>query len=148
MSRTKVWALTTGSYSDYSIKALFTKKRLAKAAMLVNKADSEAWSYGDENVETFYLYDEVPEPSTTWYYQANLWDDGTVTEERLTSTTALPWNHWWGEGTERPHVRYVRAPIHQNRGGRLEVRGSDEQAVKQAFSDNKARIRVERAGIT
>ena len=32
-------------------------------------------------------------------------------------------------------------------GGRLEVRGSDEQAVKQVFGDNKARILAEKAGI-
>jgi hypothetical protein len=143
---TKIYAVTTGSYSDYRVKALFTSKKLAKAAAEATAADTESW-YGDASVETFHIYDEVPEKATAWYYQANLWDDGTVTEERLTSDTALPWNLLWGEAPARPSVRFVRAPIHKNKGGRLEVRGSDEQAVKQAFSDNKARILAEKAGI-
>jgi hypothetical protein len=140
VKRRKLWALTAGSYSDYQVHALFPTKKLAEAGVEAHNKDKEAWIEGAQ-VETLYLYDEVPEPTTSWKYQAELWDDGLTTNEYLDSTTALPWNHLRGEAPKRPKVRYVRAPIYNNKGGRLEVYGSDEQAVKQAFSDNKARIR-------
>jgi hypothetical protein len=143
---TRIYAVTTGSYSDYRVRSLFTSKKLAKTAAEATGKEDDSW-YSDAEVEEFYLYDHVPEPVTEFYYQAELWDDGRVTNEHQRSETRLPWTHLWGVPPKRPDVRYVRAPMYKGKAGRLEVRGSNEQAVKQSFSDNKARILAEKAGI-
>lgn len=147
MSERKVWAITTGAYSDYSVRALFSSKRAAKQAAEANNKDEDGW-HRDTEIEVFYLYDEVPVKVTEFFYQVEIWDDGRVTNERNHATTCLPWNHLWGLPKARPDVRYVRAPMYRDKGGRLEVRGTDEQAVKQAFSDNKARLLAEAKGVT
>lgn len=141
-----LYALSQGAYSDYHVLALFTSKKLAEQALEAHKADEE-WSR-DARIEEFDLFDELPEPVTEHYYQVEIWDDGRVTNENIRQATHLPWNHLDGTPKPRPHVRWVRAPMYRDQGGRLEVRGSDEQAVKQAFSDNKARILAEIEGIS
>ena len=40
--------------------------------------------------------------------------------------------------TERPSVRYVRALVHGGKGGRIEVRGSNEAAVRKVYSERVA----------
>lgn len=144
---TKVYSLSDGEYSDYRVKALFPTRDLAERAVEAHEADPESWGYGS-HIEEFWVYSEIPEKSTAYHLMADIWDDGTVGAEGLNVEQALPWNHLHGPPPKRPNVRYVRAPIHKNKGGRLEVYGSDEQSVRQAFGDNKARILAEQAGIT
>jgi hypothetical protein len=148
----RVWSLSSGSYSDYQVLALFTTKKLAEAALVAHQAEEE---YPEARVEEFTLYDEVPERATVYLIVSVLWDDGRETASQLwgdskpgvlTSTTKLPWNHWY-RGTPRVKSSFVRAPVYKNQGGRLEAWGTDEQAVKQAFSDRKARIVAEREGL-
>ena len=142
----KMWSLSSGHYSDYSVKALFATKKMAEDAVRLDKADKD--SFNDPYVESFDVHDELPDFVTVYFMTENLWDDGTTSAFRSDAMTHLPWNHYWDYGKMgRPKVDFIRAPMHNGKGGRLEVRGTDEQAVKQAFSDNKARILAESQGV-
>jgi hypothetical protein len=142
----KVWAVSQGSYSDYSVKALFPTKKLAEAARVAHAAEEE-WDEG--RVEWFYLYDEVPEPVTAYYMTETLWDNGDTSDMYERAETRLPWNHWNAPPANgRPQVWFVRAPVHENKGGRLDVKGYDLQAVRQAFGDRKGMERAKRMGLT
>jgi hypothetical protein len=144
----KVYALSAGSYSDYRVLALFPTRKLAKEAAAAERL-ADSWAH-DADVEEFYLYDEVPEHVTVWRIHQDLMDDGTEGEKREWAITELPWSHYENiEALEkRPVTRFVRAPIHQGRGGRLEVMGLDQTAVRKVFSDRKAEIVAAREGIS
>lgn len=133
----KIWALSSGVYSDYTVHALFTTKELAEQAAEVHRGH-EDYRYEEPRVEEFYLYEEIPERVTIYKYQTNIWDDGTETDVRQNFETGFPWQHW--RAVVRVRSRYVRAPFHNDRGGRLEVWGTDEKAVAKTFSDKRAMI--------
>lgn len=152
MSEQTVWGLTTGSYSDYQVRALFTTRELAEQAVEAHNA-TDRYSWDGASVEAFTFYDYVPEQVTVWTYVVTIWEKGAnkgkVAGEDLRSETDYPWKFHYDETpTRRPQVQFIRAPVHRGLGGRLVVRGTDEQAVKQAFSDNKARILAGVEGLT
>jgi len=60
MSSKKVYALSSGSYSDYMVHALFTTKELAEEA---RDRSRNCWLPA---IEEFDLYDEVPEQNVTY----------------------------------------------------------------------------------
>ena len=137
MSARRVWALSQGEYSDYSVIALFTTKKLAEEAAGLNNSDR--WSRAF--VEEFVLYDETVETVDEYKIMQDIWDaDALIPEPTVTHTVKMPWAFWDGEPPKRAKVRWVRAPIHQGKGGRLEVRGRDRDAVVKAYTDNAARI--------
>lgn len=139
MGHRTVWALTSGSYSDYGIEAIFTTE---KAALAASKLKEDEYDWHDYNVESFILYDEVPE-EVTLYEMVEVIVDGSpsyVSTTKVTSKTKYPWMFLWGTPRARPHVRYVRAPVYKGKAGRLEVHGNDKQAVQQAFSDQRGVI--------
>lgn len=144
MKPIKCWAATSGSYSDYRICAVFATKRQAEAAVAAAQMAEDAWPNPDSVVE-FFFYSEGAEPRllTVYNRQVTIWDDGTFEEHDLRIRTEWEYDQLFDRGSDRrPSVRFVRAPMHNNKGGRLEVRGIDEQAVAQAYSDNLARIRT------
>ncbi len=141
---TKVYAISEGSYSDYRVRAIFKTRKLAEEAIARARTVSR---YDDDwnEVEEYDLYDQVPQPITTYRLTQDLWDDGTEGPEYRTVSTAMPWD--WDVAPRRPEVRFVRAPIHRDKGGRLEVAARTEAAARKAFRDRKARWRAEVEGI-
>lgn len=135
-----VWAVTSGSYSDYRVRALFEDEATAKSVVATQK-DHYDWSLDGIEGLVFYPAGEVPSQVPCHYMQVEIWDDGHLSNERAESQ-----NRWdWDEVEDfpvRPKVRWVRPPIQSDKGGRLEVRGRDLQGVQQAFSDCRARIIV------
>lgn len=136
MTTTTIYALSRGHYSDYRVSALFPTQELAEQALALDRADEE--SYGDAFIETFQLHDAVPEPITMHFKTVTIWDDGTTTHHTEYDRTALPWNHL--VAPHRVHHRYIRAPIHNDQGGRLTVHGTDLEAVRRTFSDRRAEL--------
>lgn len=141
--------LTGGSYSDYQVYAVFPTRGSAEEALANYQAtESDGWG-GPDMVEAipFYGPGDKPRQVVTHDWQINVWDDGTTSSPHAHDSPG-PWKdqrtewdfHQLYPAGPRPSVRWVRAPIHNNKGGRLEVRGTDERAVAQAFSDNLARI--------
>jgi len=136
-----VWAVTRGSYSDYKVLAIFAANADAERHLATASA-SGIWNRA-ESVEQFDFYDEGEQPELiTWYERsAVILDDGSATHENESVQTDWDYDQLYGHQTARPSVRFVRAPIYQDKGGRLEIRGTDRQAVNQSYGDNLAQIR-------
>ncbi len=140
--RPRIWVLSTGSYSDYSVVAAFPTKALAEAAMNANATlDEELWSGNTYRVESLPLFIEPPQIVTTYSLSAEISDNGTVRLSPERTRREWEFDQLYQSGP-RPFVRFVRAPVHKDKGGRLDVHGTDQRAVEQAFSDNVARIRL------
>lgn len=138
---TTVWGLTRGSYSDYRICAIFERKEDAEAAL--NVRDARIGWGGGEDVEEFSFYPAGGSPLTvtTHHWTGEFTDAGD--EPRRNKAVEVEWEYNRSDPSgPRPSVRFVRAPIHRDKGGRLEVRGTDLLAVQHAWSDNVARIRA------
>lgn len=136
----KVWAVSTGSYSDYHVLCVCRSREAAEAVAEKLAAEDGGW-YRDAFVESLVMVDATVQPTLVLHLDCNLFDDGGVSEtyERVSST--------WPFGPDsdkavRVGWRWVRAPIHRGRGGRLEVWGTDHKRVRKAFSDRRAEIRA------
>lgn len=143
--RPVVWALTKGEYSDYSVVAVFEMKALAVAAQRA-AAKYESVEFSDNYDLTCFPYfaSGAPAPQVVTRYERHIEisDDGSTSHERISAHREWEFDQLYRAG-RRPFIRFVRAPIHKDGGGgRLEVRGTDQQAVDQAFSDNLARIKA------
>ncbi|GAC1654606.1 MAG: hypothetical protein NVS4B6_31110 [Mycobacterium sp.] len=72
MSAMKVWAVTSGSYSDYRVDLLFTTKELAEA-YIASKQEGSRWSEPNDTPECFAIWDALPGPDELrWYASAVL----------------------------------------------------------------------------
>ena len=142
-STTVRWAVSSRSYSDYRVLCICdSKKRAERIAGLYN-ADRE--NYGDAMVETIPYFAREPVQVTSYERQANVWDDGTVSDQRDSQNTEWEFSMFWPERNTPVGWRWVRAPIHDGKGGRLEVYGTDRKRVLRVFSDRKAQLLVEDA---
>lgn len=133
-----VYAVTTGSYSDYRVHAVCRTKAGAERLAGRMRADVDGW-HTDADTIPLPVVDPEIEQVVTLSLSENLWDDGTTSDVRD------------GQRTEWPFIpmqfpkqgwRWVRAPVHQGKGGRLEVWGTDHEAVRRVFSDKRAEIRA------
>lgn len=134
-----IYAVTSGCYSDYRVLAVFTDKSTAERWAKALASESDSW------VEEFDLVQRgiAPFRVTTWQQNAELYDDGRVDIGELRSSDEWAINTLYGIPPIRPQVRYVRALCHDNRGGRLEVRGAVRRAVLKVVSE---RIAMWKAG--
>lgn len=141
MNKRTVWGLTAGNYSDYRVLALFTTREAAVTAEEAHNADVGQW--GEQGaIAEFDLYDELPEKDTVWRIEERIAEDGTTSGYSETSEARLPWNHGYFMPTRVQSEYYDHI-----RPARLRVWGTDQQAVRQAFSDRKAQIRAEQQGL-
>jgi len=144
---TQIWVVSSGSYSDYSVLAAFTSKSLAEEAAKMQTVDS----YRSYRVESLQSFGRPPTMITTFKITTTIWDNGESGHRCAGESDVHP--YWKSERSEpefdmmyqraqRPDVRFVRAPVYKNKGGRLDVRCEDEQACWQAFSDNLVQIKT------
>jgi hypothetical protein len=116
----KIWAVSSGSYSDYGVHAMFETEELAKAVAGYD-------NYYD--VEEFILYDEVPAkvPRYTVYVaqtkSLQSWgmdrDADTVAIEggwHILERNRQEWPWDWDPPTKRPQFRGTS--VHDNYRGR------------------------------
>jgi hypothetical protein len=143
--RLRAWAVSTGSYSSYRVLAVFTYKRDAEAAVeMANENESDRFrTYRVEPI-AWYPKGSRAQLVTAYGMSQDLWDDGTAGDFKINHRTEPEFDHLHGPPPERPKVKFVRSPGHQGLGGRLEVYGSDLQAVTQAFNDRKMQWKAER----
>jgi hypothetical protein len=85
----------------------------------------------------------MPKLVTTYFQSSELSDSGEYQIGEVQTETDYPIASLWGTPPKRPKVRYVRAPCHNDKGGRLEVRGASKQAVLKVTSE---RIAMWKAG--
>lgn len=131
------WVVSSGSYSDYRVLCVCDTEERANLVAASLRGDSEGWR-SDAVVEKLPLVDSDPEKIAILRLTTVISDSGSTTDttERV--------EHEWSFDTTYPLVRvawrWVRAPIYNNTGGRLEVYGCDFEAVRRVFSDRRAQL--------
>lgn len=136
-----LWAVSTGSYSDYNVKGLFPTKDLAERAAVELSTVADSW-HSDAFVESFLLWseDDMPEVITYYRVQQTWWDDNRIAEEREDIYTEYELALLWPVPSgDRPHVRWVRAPMHNGKGGRIEITGRSLEGCRKVLSEWRAR---------
>jgi hypothetical protein len=78
---------------------------------------------------------KAPQKVTVLSRSVELWDNGTVEDGR--EHTRDEWDY---EAAPPVKWRWVRAPFHDNKGGRLDVEGADHKRVRKVFSEQRARL--------
>lgn len=141
----KIYGVTTGSYSEYQVVALF--ESTVDAQDFIQRA-----RISDAEVEEFNLYPtgEQPAVGVHWFASAEVWNNGT-------SEDIHTWSHTW---TVKPHgepkvnVRKYGSYTHGIRiveSGKLKLKHSMVEAVYQdskeaaikKVSDRVAQIKAE-----
>lgn len=145
MSRSQpneMWTVESGEYSDHRVLCVCRTKKLAQELVDALNGDSSRWGnafIGSLPVATGVNY------VTTYTQACEVWDDGTTTQTTESIRTELDIDMLWPERAKPVGWRWVRAPIHNGKGGRLEVFGTDLEAVRRTFSDRRAQLIAEDA---
>jgi hypothetical protein len=139
MTRATVYGVTTGSYSDYRVRVLFTTKKAAEqhaqAMALADQADSDA------SVESFDLYDEQPKRVVIHRRWARIdAATGKVVDERDGKDLDWEYGEWWGPAKPIMSARTYRAPAY-GKDTLVEVRGANDKRVAKAYTDRIAQAR-------
>jgi hypothetical protein len=136
---TEAWIVTKGEYSDYSVMCVCDTKERAEQIVALYNGDS-AFSYGDARVEAVIYLDREPKKLTTYFRQVQVWDDGHTDAERENQNVEWEFDLLWPERAKPVTWRWVRAPMHNNKGGRLEVAGTSAKRVAKVFSEKRAQL--------
>lgn len=137
------WVVSAGDYSDYKVMCICDSKKRAETVAMLYNADRE--TYSTARVEQLPFVNADPVQVTSYLIRENIWDDGTTSEKRQTARKQWPFDALYPEDLVPSAWRWVRAPIHNGKGGRLEVRGVDLSRVRRTFSDKRAQLKAEDA---
>lgn len=133
-----VYVISKGDYSDYSVLcACPTKKDADVIAKRMNE-DDDVWG-GPVRVERLPVHTADVEKVAILRMRVNIWDDGTTTLESASVSHEWPFDTVFDDPMPMKW-RWVRAPVHGGRGGRLEVSGTDHERVRRVFSDRRAML--------
>jgi hypothetical protein len=144
----KVYAVSSGEYSYYTIEAVFTTKELAEAHCAVHGGSR---AYGEAFVEEFPLFDRLPE-RVTWYGRSvrlNEQDDDAHTPDAF---ERIEWEYDVDEPlSRRPRLDITyTAPWRDSQGlpqpgyYNLYARGLALGPVNQAIDDQIAQWKAQR----
>lgn len=131
MSERTVWAISTGSYSDYEVHALFATKELAE------QANGTLREWDRNGVTEFTLYDEMPPALEKLTLCCEFDQDGFPHDSEPEIEWVTPWGgdeseFWlWNPGSFGGSL--FRALRH-----RLTVCGFDHERVRRIYSDRRA----------
>lgn len=134
---TLIYAVSSGSYSDYRVLCVCPTKADAEVVAAKLRGDKGGWRY-DADVEEFVMVTADVEKVPLLIMSTTLWDDGRESEvsERI--------EHEWPFDSIHDVIpmswRWVRAPMHHGRGGRLDLAGTDHALVRKTYADKRAEI--------
>jgi hypothetical protein len=134
------YVLSQGSYSDYRVICVVdgTKKDAEALAARMNPDPGEDSYSNPIEVEEMAVLGPDAQPVEVLKLSVTIWDNGKTEGPEPYKKTIWPGTDW--EGTYSVYWRWVRASIHKDRGGRLEVSGTDHERVRKVFSDRIALI--------
>jgi hypothetical protein len=130
--------VSSGSYSDYRVMCVCPSKKDAKAVAEKYNRDKSS-SYDAAEVESLPIVTGDVEKVVTLSLSTTLWDDGRETDQRP-ADLRVEWPFDAMYGTPDVYWRWVRAPMHGDKGGRLDVRGVDHERVRKVFSEQRAAL--------
>lgn len=134
------WGVTSGSYSDYTVLCICPSKADAEAVAVKLRSEAHGW-HRDATTQEFGTADASTEPVSVLYLTTEIFDDGTERPGRDDAENRWPFEDYW----VKSQWRWVRAPIHRGKGGRLEVQGTDHERVRKVFSDTRAQLIADHA---
>lgn len=139
-----VWVLSRGSYSDYHVLCV-VRGGQAEAEMLAARANAAGDElYGDPyEAEELPIVDPDVQKVEILRLQVEVFDDGETKELKPQIRVQWPFDALYD--TPRLRWRWVRAPMYHDKGGRLEVWGSDHERVRRVFSDRRAMLMTDDA---
>jgi len=143
MSSKKVYGISTGKYSDYSVLCICPSKKEAKKLVNTLNSDPES-SHHDCRIEEFVVCDSaVKKNNNILTLSVELMDDGT--ERRSTSNALTKYPFDWNGDPGPCRWRWVRAPMYHNKGGRLEVYGTNHTRIRKVFTEKRAMIKADKS---
>lgn len=130
-----MYAVARGEYSDYRVMCVCpTEADAETVAMKFNHGSGRG--YDAARVETIDLVTGDVERVAVLVLSTTLWDSGKESDQRERTSVEWPFDSFYG--ADAVSWRWVRAPIHQRKGGRLDVHGTDHELVRKVFSDRRA----------
>ena len=138
-----MYVVSKGEYSDYRVMCVTDSKERAEHVADAYNATSP-WAGAD--VEELPYVDSEPQRLHILTMTENLWDDGTTSETLERVELSWEFDLLFPDHAVPVGWRWVRAPIHRGRGGRLDVFGTDHERVRKVFGERKAQIRADEAG--
>jgi len=127
----KVYLVTRGSYSDYSVQAVFADKALAEAHRLELSESNE--------VDEYEVVEHAPQRINIYNVSNDTYHGNDVRHEW--SYPAWDYN--------RPNYKRVEVVEYNSRSGfhAVRVTGLDQKAVRKAYDDRMAQHKAQEAGI-
>ncbi len=132
----RLWAVSSGSYSDYRVECVCATEKIAEAIVKMREREGDSGGFSDHcSIEEMRVYDEVPQEVTWWRGIASVNRETAVAlSVTFKSTTCAPhrvgYPFDWDVKT-RPTVR----PRDAAAGYFVDVFGLNECGVKKAMSD-------------
>lgn len=131
-------ALVSGEYSDFHVVGICLSKKDAKEAMLRINAE-EGNSYNSVDIDRYPVLDGTVHKVDVLRMSRTFWDDGR--EEKGYGGREYIQREWDYENPTGLSWLWVRAPVHNNKGGRLDIQGSDHERVRKVFGELCGRLR-------
>lgn len=131
----KIYAVSRGEYSDYSVLAVCENEKTAAAwAAAINLS----MSYMNARVEEIFFIGAKEKPYSVHSVRLNqdLWNNGTMGEFNVHETDNVAILD--DDAPRHPAVDFIVAPCHAKKGGRLEIRGQSKSAVMKVYSEQLA----------
>ena len=130
----KVFVVTTGCYSDYSIKGIFSSKEKAEQYMVACRGSAACWDKDFNDIEEHILDQGLAEREHTRWRCGIMLDDGSLGEAVVAQQN-------WGL-PENSHYVAERVPVYKGRGiVRVESVKSAEHALKLAAEKRQEWLR-------
>lgn len=129
----RVWAVSSGAYSDYGVIAIFATEKQAEDFAAV--VPSHGWR-SDAFVEAMTFYDEGETPQAVEvFWRRGRVIDGEVVADETSSDTQWECDGLWGDPKPLFGARTYCPPVDKGVGQRVEARGTDKRKVDKAFTD-------------
>lgn len=134
MSESKVYIVSQGDYSDYTVMCACEDEATANRFRDAYNGDSK---YETARVEQLTWCESGAEPQRYTIHRSEviLRDDQSASEARWWSYSGWTFEGWIEQPSVRPKVEYVRAPILNDKAGYLRVIGSTEESVLKVTSE-------------
>lgn len=134
-----IWLVSSGSYSDYRVLCACRTEAEAEAVAVKVRGHVEGWDR-DADVEARQIVGSDVELVEVLKHRTTLWDNGKESDTDERTYSRWPFDIY--EDTPAVAWRWVRAPIHNGKGGRLEVWGTDHERVRRVYSDKRAELKA------
>lgn len=132
-----VFVIASGEYSDYRVLAVVTGGKKA-AKELVARANAHGDTYRTYFMEELPVVAADVQRVEILTLTAEIRDAGPVVEAERDPYYRVEWPFDALFGTPACAWRWVRAPVHNGKGGRLEVQGTDHERVRKVYGERKA----------